>query len=74
MKTAAPVADRTVVEIGLALSRRVTEPVGVPVVVLATYAVMFMEEPAMAVAPRLLSVIRVGAGLMVRVAAGDAMA
>ena len=45
VKAANPVADSSVVEIWLPPSRRVTEPVGVPEVVLATLVVRVMEEP-----------------------------
>ena len=68
VKAASPVAESGVVKRVVAPSRRVTVPVGVPAVVLATWVVRVTGEPGVAVALRLLSVMRVGAGLMVRVA------
>jgi hypothetical protein len=73
VKAASPLVEIGEVKSGTPASRRVMEPVGVPTVVLAMCDVSVMGEPEVAVATRLLRVMTVGAGLMVRIAAGEAM-
>ena len=67
LKTVIPL-ERGCVKMGLPLSSRVAEPVGVPVVVLTTVAVRATGEPTVALAVKLLIVTTVGAGLIVTMA------
>jgi hypothetical protein len=73
MKTASPEEESRLVKRGLLPSSRVTEPVGVPVVVLATWTVRLTVDPVVPVATKLLSVMTVPAGVMVRAVEGAAM-
>jgi hypothetical protein len=67
VKVATPF-ERGCVEMGLPASSRVTEPVGVPLVVLATVAVRATGEVVVALEVRLVIVMTVGAGLIATVA------
>ena len=68
MKAASPVGETAVVSRGVELSRRTMKPVGVPVVVLATWVATGIEVPVVAVVMAVVRVVRDAAGLMVRLA------
>ena len=69
MKAASPVAGMFVVKRVVIPSRRMTVPVGMPLVVLATWVVNVTGDPGEIVADEAVSVVRVGAGVMVSVGA-----
>lgn len=74
MKTASALGERGMVKSVTEPSRRMTDPVGVPLVVESTWAVRVMEEPMAALELKLLRVMSVAAGLIARLAAGEGMA
>jgi hypothetical protein len=68
VRTASPEGERGAVKRVLAPSRSVTEPVGVPLVVVTTWAVRVMEEVGLS--EEFVSVMSVGARVMLVVMTG----
>ena len=73
VKAASPAAEMVVVRRVVGPSSRLTVPVGMPRVVLATWVVNVTGDPGEIVADEAVSVVRVGAGVMVSVGAFERM-